>query len=350
MIKSIHLQNFQSHRDTLIEFCEGVNAIRGLSDSGKTAVFRAWNWVVNNQPRGADFTSHWGGPASVALTLADGQVVKRVRDGDKKNEYWLGSEVFKAFGTDPPAEIVTALNFADVNFQFQMDGSFLLSSSPGEVAQYLNRAVHLDKIDSSVSAVRKMLLGVQQDLRAEEARLDSTTAQLDELQYLDQFEEAVSRIEAGVAEQEQLKSRQLVLQRLEDRLINQKQKVKEFEKLTRHSETVESLIAKVSALELKKDRVLGRLKELHTQYLRQSQVLRNAKRVLRAEEKLDNALQVNQHIEEMVRLADRFEGQKNSLVARRKRAAETAQHLLHLEEQFRDEMPDVCPLCDQEVA
>ena len=57
-IKSIELQNFQSHVKTIIEPAGPgfLTVITGPSDSGKTAIIRALKWLLYNQPQGAEFT------------------------------------------------------------------------------------------------------------------------------------------------------------------------------------------------------------------------------------------------------------------------------------------------------
>jgi len=71
MIKQLTIKNFQSHKKTKLEFSDGVNIIIGQSDSGKTAIIRALNWVVNNKPSGDSFRSHWGGDTNVEITMED---------------------------------------------------------------------------------------------------------------------------------------------------------------------------------------------------------------------------------------------------------------------------------------
>ena len=150
MIEVLKLKNFQSHEKSSLEFCGGVNCIVGSSDSGKTALLRALNWVINNRPTGDSFRSHWGGDTVVDIML-DEQLIRRERT-KKTNLYLIDSaydpkEEFKAFGTDVPEEVTKVLNFSSLNFQNQMDAPFLLSSGAGEVVRYLNQVVDLDVID-----------------------------------------------------------------------------------------------------------------------------------------------------------------------------------------------------------
>lgn len=54
-VKSIDIENFQSHENTHIDFDMGLNIIIGESNNGKSSILRAMDWVVDNQPLGTDF-------------------------------------------------------------------------------------------------------------------------------------------------------------------------------------------------------------------------------------------------------------------------------------------------------
>ena len=53
--KYLHLINFQSHLNTVIELHPGLNILVGESDQGKTAIIRALRWLFYNEPRGTGF-------------------------------------------------------------------------------------------------------------------------------------------------------------------------------------------------------------------------------------------------------------------------------------------------------
>ena len=69
MIQSLHIKNLQSHKDSHLDFCEGVNVIVGPSDSGKSAILRALRWIVKNRPQGDVLRSHWGGETEASIIL-----------------------------------------------------------------------------------------------------------------------------------------------------------------------------------------------------------------------------------------------------------------------------------------
>ena len=103
MIKSLQIQNFQSHKNTLMELNPGVTAIVGPSDCGKSAVFRALNWLINNRPGGNEFHSWAGGDPSVSINLETDYIARSRRANE--NIYTLNDAEFKAFGTTVPQPI-----------------------------------------------------------------------------------------------------------------------------------------------------------------------------------------------------------------------------------------------------
>lgn len=200
MITAIEIQNFQSHKNTRIEFCDGVNTILGLSDSGKSAVFRALNWVFNNRPSGDGFRSNWGGDTKVVVWFEDGLVVTRLRT-NTDNMYAMQTQdegsyrEYRAFGQDVPEEVRAALNLTYINFQGQMDGPFLLSQSPGEVAQILNKVVNLDVIDRAVSNIRKKKSDADRELKNLQERHEKLNTSLSKYDHVDKADKDVSELE-----------------------------------------------------------------------------------------------------------------------------------------------------------
>lgn len=217
MINNISISNFQSHKNSQLDFHPGVNVIIGPSDSGKTAIIRALRWLVWNRPTGDAIRSWWGGDTKVALSLPTSSL-SRVKG--KENQYTLNGLTFKAVGTDVPEEIRDKLNLTDINLQQQLDRPFLLDSSPGEIAQHFNRVAQLDVIDRGLSNVQRWTRSVEQDLKARERQLRETEEALSQYDYLDEMErnvEAVEYLEKEVVSVRQQISRlSQVLQQIQD--------------------------------------------------------------------------------------------------------------------------------------
>jgi DNA repair ATPase RecN len=194
MFKSIVLQNFQSHKDTTLEFDPGVNVIIGDSDSGKTAILRALTWVLTNRPTGEAFRRYGTSETRVKVETIEGSV-ERLR-ADNGNLYWVGVERLAAIGTSVPESVLKLLKMdPEVNIQRQLDAPFLLSCSPGEVAQRLNASVGLDEIDVGLVNVARRVRQGQLIFEQAETECAAVSKLVDSFAYLTEMEQAVSQLE-----------------------------------------------------------------------------------------------------------------------------------------------------------
>jgi len=200
MIKSIEIQNCQSHDKTTLEFSEGCNIIVGSSDSGKTAIIRTIRKVVWNRPSGNGIQSHWGGTSLCRINTEEGSVTW---SKDKVDTYQLDihgqkSMEFKAFGTSVPEEISRFLNINEINLQQQLDAPFLLSKTSGEVAIHFNKIANLTKIDTGTTAAKKAIAELNATIGREKTkdlpatglikRINDAETQLVNYAYLEKME------------------------------------------------------------------------------------------------------------------------------------------------------------------
>lgn len=193
MIKSINIENFQSHKSTELEFHSGMNVIIGKSDSGKTAIIRALKWLITNRPGGDAFRSSWGGDTCVNIEV-DNNIVSRNKT-NKVNSYGFNEMEFLAFGQEVPAEIISALNMNEINLQQQMDNVFLLSETSGNIAAHFNKVAKLDKIDKATSFVNSAISKITQDIKYTEKEIKAKEIKLAEFVDLESFENDLRIIE-----------------------------------------------------------------------------------------------------------------------------------------------------------
>ena len=203
MITKIELHNFQSHKNTTLEFDKGVNVICGESDNGKSAVIRAIRWVVENQPQGTEkINSNWNEnfkePLSVKLYTEKGYV-ERIRD-KKRNGYNICKNgekevVLDAIGKGVPKEVTDFLNVSDVNFQFQLDPPYLLTKSSGEASKYLNEIVHLDSIDKIMSIADSDKRQLSSEQKIVEADIKKLEEELKNTEWIDEADNLCKRTE-----------------------------------------------------------------------------------------------------------------------------------------------------------
>ena len=246
MINSINIQNFQSHTNTTLELNAGVNAIVGPSDCGKSAVFRALNWLINNRPGGLEFHRWMGGDPSVVLNLDDATIT-RTRWGNE-NIYKLDDQEFKAFGTTVPEPIQDVLNISDINFQFQLDDPFMFGQTPGNIARKLNEVVDLAVID-------KALFNINQRYRQEVNQLknaeDKKKLLSDELSEYDWLPDAENHLTG--------------LEQLDKSIINNKQQALALEIVIKEIGHIELEIDQVSTGPIKAEGEILKLIDLDNQ-------------------------------------------------------------------------------------
>lgn len=206
MIKSVRIKQFQKHKNTTLEFADGLNVICGESHNGKSAIIKALLWVLTNKPSGTAFRriGHDGEDTSVKIEFTDG-AVERVR-GDKRNCYVFDNEEYKAVRTDVPAEIQHFVNINECCLQSQFVPHYLLSDSPGEVARTLNSIVGLEDIDKANKHVGRIIMEANSQAKFIEGEIEKHTKSLERYTKLPDMEETLKYIEAQKTATEELQT------------------------------------------------------------------------------------------------------------------------------------------------
>ena len=202
MIDSLVIKNFQSHANSNFHFHPGVNAIIGPTDNGKSASLRALRWIIFNKPQGAQYISHWnrkknGDPKDVtsATITIDGTTLSRERSPEG-NGYKLDTRFLTSVGKGVPDEVSTILKIDELNIARQHDAPFLLCSSGGEVATYLNSLVHLDTIDKAYSNADSIKRSENKELVSLSATLEQANAALLSLAWVEKADALVGELES----------------------------------------------------------------------------------------------------------------------------------------------------------
>lgn len=201
MIRKVIIKNFMSHKDTTIEFPEGITLLAGSSFSGKSAIMDAIYWVAYNRPTGDGYVSYWARDAKgkqsddCLVTIEfDNHVVTRYR-GKDGNRYILDGMTLDAIGTDVPDLVQKAINFAEVNSQSQMDPLFLISSSGGDIARLLNKTVKLDTIDVFLSAIDSRKRATKKAFETAESNIAVVDQELTKFSFLDKAKALIEKLE-----------------------------------------------------------------------------------------------------------------------------------------------------------
>lgn len=248
MITALELRNFQAHKDTLFEFDNGVNAIVGESDVGKSAALRALYWVVFGKPTGDSMIRRGvRSPCEVTIKTSDGHTIRRVR-GKTDNFYEVDGRVLKAFGKGVPEDVTDALNLSEINFSRQLDPPFGLSMSGTELAQYLNKLIDLEVIGVSLSNINKMANYSSAQTELDKESISQAKNKIRSFKWLADAEKDVAKLEAlesKAAKQRQKANRlreELDACRKSEKLVADfsfaKEASKKFDKLTKLADNV----------------------------------------------------------------------------------------------------------------
>ena len=194
MLKNLTIQNFQSHRETKLDFVNGINVIYGLSQSGKSAILRALNWIVFNRPSGFKFHSHFATPeepTQVSVLLDDKEIISI--KGFKDTVYKINVECFRSFGTSLPIPIVKAFDLSQINFANQLDPPFLVTNTPGEIGKIFNQLTKAEQVDKWISSLTTKINEANTVLKIKNKERDEAEIQLKKLAVVDQIEPLMNR-------------------------------------------------------------------------------------------------------------------------------------------------------------
>jgi exonuclease SbcC len=353
LIKAIHLRNFQSHKETDIEFVPGINAIVGASNNGKTAIQRCLEWTRRNRPLGLDIVSYWnrdkqGKPkdsTSGSIELDGGYMVSRIRDKEF-NGYALyrGDELIKRLSLDTnevPGDVTALLNLSELNVQHQLDQHFLLSESPGEVAKFFNRIIKLDLIDQLQSATESRRRKYKNDLEATTIRENELKNEIQLLNWTDDAEKLLTkatkintRIDENTAQLERLTI-----------LIS---KIKDTQDLLKSLEfipTAEKLIIKIDTISVgisEKEKKLNRLSSLISEYEKHQTIIKQTP-------DLEKPMKLIKEIDLIAENIKNKEVKLEKLKGLIKSHEEYSSIILELENRIKileAKLPKICPYCN----
>lgn len=340
MINTIRISGFQSHLSTILELSPGVNYIVGPSDSGKSAVIRALRWLWVNRPLGNAFVSSSSekGECLVALET-DSFLIERIQT-KSKNVYRINDQEYKAFGQNPPQQVLDLLGWDAVNIQFQRDQGFLLSESPARVSAYLNSLVGLDVVDSAVKKITSSIraLSAQEKAKREQAaELENRLASFPDLELAEQWVEKADKLQRSVSWN--LKRADWIVETVE--IANEQAELIRFNS---------SILGQVDYDKLAEANgrlgVLGnRLKILMHLNGLQEQALSALTKQVPAEigDGGLSAILAKRH--RLDRLCGLDTEQKAAAAAMKS----LSRQIMEFDRQLREKFPEVCPLCDQPI-
>lgn len=164
-ISEVGLKNFQSHKDTVVQFESGFNVLVGASDSGKTAIKRGIESVLYNRYVSNEYIMDGESSFSNYVLFNDGLKITREKGGRGLNRYLIEypdgqSLELNNFGVKVPQEVLDAHGMYlvelgketdSLNCAHQLSGPFFLQNTPGERAAIIGSIAKTQVIDEAVS-------------------------------------------------------------------------------------------------------------------------------------------------------------------------------------------------------
>ena len=215
MLESLHLVNFETHQDSLIEFVPGTNVIKGSTDQGKSSIRRALTYVafsrpIQGRPNDKSKDSH------VTACCSGIPPITRGRTGGKKgkNYYKIGSkeisggkDPLKAFKRAVPDEIVRMLDLSEVNIQEQFKEYYLLQSTAGQVAKTIHNLLGMDMVDKTAKVANSAITAQTNLLLSRKTQIKNIKEDIKKYEYVETLEAELSDLEIAIQDYEELESK-----------------------------------------------------------------------------------------------------------------------------------------------
>ncbi len=235
-IKSIYIEDFQSHEKTKIELPGPgqLCVIVGPTDSGKTAIVRALRLLCYNAPQGSDYIRVGRDRATVALEMSDGTKVARERSRGSINRYRVtkpgeSPTVLEGFGVSVPVEVQEATGVRVVsigetldlalNLSEQLDGPFLGKSVSGPAkAKILGALAGTEEVDEAQRGLGTDLHRAGQEENRLKTDIEGLAEKIAEYAYLPELAQKIEALEDLVASAQKAQDRLCALKTLQAQL------------------------------------------------------------------------------------------------------------------------------------
>lgn len=362
MINHIILENYQSHKKTSLVFHPNINVIIGSSDRGKTSILRGLHSVRYNRPMGLAMVSRWAKTKTkkgivkikdnhcVEVGLKD-HTVLRIRNKDYNGyEIWdeessaAGAPLaeIEAIGSDVPEQIENLFNINEVNIQKQMDGPFLISESPPEVARFFNKTIRLDLIDKVLGNAENKRKQNNKEIKKIKAEIEDLEGKIKDLDWVENAENALIIAERRQGSIDRSKDKKEECEEILELLTSHQQIVDKFSFL----DEAEKILDEAKVVDEKIDDDVNEMNDLIDfieKYELSIETVKSFPDFKNADKLMKEALTIHILCEDTRDEMDELKTILSSHKDNNDIYAEMTKDIIALEE----EMPDLCPTCEQ---
>lgn len=335
-IEKIILENFQSHKDSIINCSKNFNIFIGESGQGKSAILRALSFVYENKGKVKRIITRGKTHVRVTLVLNNGYKVSRY--AEKKNGGKNGYEVYNPntnetefFNTKALPDIQNLLGYSplnldkdlsiSLNFMKQGTGWFLISddyTAPqrAKIIGGIYGTQFSDGVVRNIEVLEKQNKKEEDKLKKDVEKLDS---QIEEFDYLDSYNEKINKIK--------ISSNKIV--ELEDKIKNIKALISEKDNLNKKLTDIDTTINKTKSINSDVKDIINKLKDsiektnriesiskkienLDKSIINEKVILSQEKNVNKALSEMTKLKQLNKNKEKGIDILSKIKEQNNS--------------------------------------
>lgn len=190
-LKSLHIKNFKSHPDTVIEF-DLITSLTGKNDSGKTNILRALKLLLHHGDWPATWIRYGQDSASIELELVNGTTITRKRTKSNQSVTIQTKDKIEVYEgkKDATEFIANAVGIKkvildettgpeDLNFVEVHDGPYLIGGRADTVQRKIAGIVGANKIDDARSRLLKKVKDLDSQLNLVNSEIGNLSPTVD---------------------------------------------------------------------------------------------------------------------------------------------------------------------------
>lgn len=342
MITRIELQNYESHKHTILDLSPSLNVLVGETDAGKSGFFRAIYWNIFNRPLGDEMLpKYWDGTTISKLTFSEEDSISRIKS-KTRNDYQINDNKPINAGNGPaPEDIQAIIKMDEINFQTQIDRAFLMFDSPGERGRMLNSIAGLDDIDRSIDNSRSDELRLRKENSIIDSQLEEAIEEAKLYDDLEEREENLIIIEKLEEHANQATNRAIKITKIIDQLISFEAEINEAEKiLVAESKLKEA--KELSEKSIEREKKSNLLSRICRQINNIDDELSKIKDLEPAREKFNQVIKLDSQIELAEKKVKKIESILSQIIIINKQINMANKEV----ERIESELPEVCPTCN----
>ena len=204
-IKTLELENFQSHKYLKLNISEGFNVITGTNNAGKTAIWRAIDFIFNFGQKGhgsfdPSYVSHKASFCKITVHFYDETKLVRIKSGHKgdKNSIHIyndkdeliyeklkADKAYDQFVTDFLGDPSYDEELGSLAFVDQSQAPFLISLTSTKIPEVFARLIKSADYDNAVKILKSENNSYSSTIKSNESEIGKLETELEKYCNLD---------------------------------------------------------------------------------------------------------------------------------------------------------------------